>query len=83
MVPGYTVEEAFKSNYYKSFRDTESVDLTIARLETNGFLTYHTLVPGLDLGPDLFWALNKDNTPAQQAETIRPVWAAYLEEINK
>ena len=83
VVPGYTVEEAFKSNYYKSFRDTESVDLTIARLETNGFLTYHTLVPGLDLGPDLFWALNKDNTPAQQAETIRPVWAAYLEEINK
>ncbi|MDE6168351.1 MAG: extracellular solute-binding protein, partial [Acetatifactor sp.] len=82
VVPGYPEDAAFKSNYYKSFRDTESVDLTIARLEENGFLTYHGMVPGLDLGPDLFWAINKDNTPAQQAETIRPVWAAYLEEVN-
>lgn len=82
-VPGFDEDAAFKYNYYKSFRDTESVDLTIARLETNGYLTYHGFVPGIDLGPDLYWAINKDNTPAQQAETIRPVWASFLEELKK
>lgn len=82
-VPGYEDYEAWKSNYLQSFRDTESIDLTIARLIKNGKSTYHLMVPGLDLGADLIWALNKDNTPAQQAETIRPTWAAYLEELNK
>lgn len=82
-VPGYEDQPVYKYTYYKTMRDTESVDLTVKRLEENGVMTYHSMVPGLDLGPDLFWALNKDNTPAQQAETIRPTWEAYLEEANK
>ena len=82
-VPGFEDFETWKSGYYQNFRDTEAVDLTIARLVKNGRVTYHTLISGLDLGPDLFWAINKDNTPAQQAEAIRNTWAAYLEEANK
>lgn len=82
-VPGFEDFATWKSGYYQNFRDTESVDLTIARLVENGRTTYHTLIPGLDLGPDVFWAINKDNTPAQQGEAIRPTWAAYLEEANK
>lgn len=82
-VPGYEDYAAWKANYMKSFRDTESVDLTIARLEENGFNTYHTMIAGLDLGPDLIWGISKDSTPAQQAEKIRNTWASYLEEANK
>lgn len=82
-VPGFGEDAAWKYNYYKAFRDTEAVDYTIARLVTNGFSTYHGYVPGIDLGPQLYWALNKDNTPAQQAEAIRDQWASYLEEVNK
>lgn len=82
-IPGFEDFATWKSGYYQNFRDTEAVDLTIARLVENGRVTYHTLISGLDLGPDLFWAINKDNTPAQQAEAIRNTWASYLEEANK
>ncbi len=82
-IPGYEDDDSWKAGYYKNFRDTEAVDLTLGRLVTNGMVTYHTFVPGLDLGPDLYWKISKDNTPAQQAETIRNTWAAYLEEANK
>ena len=83
-VPGWEdYNESWKSSYYEKFRDTESVDLTMARMVENGMVTYHTFIPGLDLGPDVYWNINKDNTPAQQAEAIRNTWASYLEEANK
>ena len=52
-------------------------------MKENGRVTYHTMIPGLDLGPDVIWGISKDNTPAQQAEAIRNTWASYLEEANK
>ena len=67
-VPGYEDYNDALSGYYDSFRDTESVDLTITRLMENG---------------DLLWGISKDNTPAQAAEAIRNTWASYLEEANK
>lgn len=82
-VPGFGADAAWKYNYYKAFRDTEAVDYTIARLVTNGYSTYHAYVPGIDLGADLIWSLNKDNTPAQQAEVVRPKWESFLAEVNK
>lgn len=82
-IPGFEDYATWKSEYLKSFRDTESVELSIARLEENGFNTYHTMIAGLDLGPDLIWGMSKDSTPAQQAEKIRNTWASYLEEANK
>ena len=46
--------------------------------------TYHLLVPGLDLGPDLIWGLGTDgdSTPAAKAEAIRDTWQSYLDELN-
>lgn len=82
-VPGYEDYNDALSGYYDSFRDTESVDLTIKRLMENGRVTYHNMIPNLDLGSDFLWGLSKDNTPAQAAEAIRNTWAAYLEEANK
>jgi hypothetical protein len=48
----------------------------------NGGVTYHSFVAGIQLGPDIFWSISKDNTPAQQAETIKPTWASYLDTAN-
>ena len=81
-VPGYEDYAAWKSNYYNSFRDTESVDYTMARMMTNGIITYHTMISGLDLGPDLIWGISADSTPAQQAEEIRNTWQSYIDTSN-
>ena len=82
-VPGFEDYNGRTESFYNAFRDTESVDLTIARLNTNGRHTYHYNIPSLNLGPDLIWGMNRDNTPAQKAEAIRDTWAAYIEEANK
>ena len=82
-VPGYEDYNDALSGYYDSFRDTESVDLTITRLMENGRVTYNNMIPNLDLGADLLWGISKDNTPAQAAEAIRNTWASNLEEANK
>ena len=84
-VPGFEDYNGRVEAFYNNFRDTESVDLTIARMYENGMYTYHNLVPGLDLGPDLVWGMSQaeGSTPAAKAEAIRDTWAAYLEEANK
>lgn len=82
-IPGYEDYEAWKSSYYNNFRDTESVDLTLARMMENGMIDYNLMIPNLDLGEDLMWGISKESTPAQQAEKIRNTWAAYLDEANK
>ena len=82
-VPGFEDYNDRESGFYNSFRDTESVDLSINRLMKNGMITYHNMIPGLQLGADVIWGISKDSTPAQQAEAIRNTWASYLEEANK
>lgn len=82
-IPGFEDYAGWKTNYYKNFRDTEAVDLTLTRMMENGMITYHPMIPGLDMGPDLIWGISKESTPAQQAEKIRNTWASYLEEANK
>lgn len=82
-IPGYEGYDGSLSGYYQKFRDLESVDLTIRRLNATGMVTFHTFIPNLQLGADLFWSINKDNTPAAQAEAIRNTWASYIDEANK
>lgn len=82
-VPGFEDYETWKSGFYQNFKDTEAVELTVSRLMKNGRPAYDALVPGIKLGDDFIFAINEGNTPAQQAESIRPTWAAYLNEANK
>ncbi len=82
-VPGYEDYEAWVDDFLPNFRDTEAVEYTVARMLKNGMVTYHELIPGLDLGNDVIYAINKDNTPAQQTEAIRNTWNTYIEEANK
>lgn len=81
-VPGYEDHESWKDNYYKSFRDTEAVDETLAIMVDSGVIMNEKLVNGIDMGPDLYWGINKDNTPAQQAEAIRNTWQSYIDTAN-
>lgn len=86
--PGYEDYEGWKPGFMNTARDTESVDLTMARLVKNGKVTYHTLVQSINLGDDILWHLGWANeagqveTPAQKAEALRPSWNAYIEEQN-
>ena len=81
-VPGYEDVVTWKQSYYGNFKDTEAVDLTLQRMTENGMVTYHSFINGISMGSDLYWQISKENTPAQQAETIRPTWASYLDTAN-
>lgn len=88
-IPGYEDTETWQAGYYGSFRDTESVDLTLARLVTGGELMHHLMVSGIDLGNDLLYSLGYADsegnvyTPAQKAESLREAWGAYINDANK
>ena len=82
-VPGFEDFATWKSGAYQNFRDTEAVELTVSRLMKNGRPAYDALIPGIKVADDVIFPINEGNTPAQQAEAIRPVWAAYLEQANK
>ncbi len=82
-IPGYEDYDGTLSNYYQKFRDLESVDYTIKRLNSNGMVTYHNFIPNLKINNDLHWGISKDNTPAQKTESIRDTWNSYIEEANK
>ena len=82
-VPGYEDYEAWKASYYKGFKDEESVDETVAALTKNGMITYHGIIPNLNLGPDLTWGINADCVVSEQIDKIRDTWKSYIDEANK
>lgn len=89
-VPGFEDADTWKASYYGNFRDTESVDYTLARLVEGGTLLHHTMVTGIDLGNDILYNIGTANnsegvvyTPAQKAEELREAWNAYINDANK
>ncbi len=89
-VPGFEDSDAWKAGYYGNFSDTESVDLSLARLVTGGSLMHHLMVTGIDLGNDILYNIGTANneegqvyTPAQKAEELREAWNAYINDANK
>lgn len=81
-VPGYEDYDGWKSGYYNNFRDTESVDLTLARMVENGVLNYADVIPNLKQGEDYIWKLDADLTPAQVTEEIINAWQSFIDEVN-
>lgn len=79
--PGYEDYPAWRAGYYAKFRDTESVDLTLTRMVSNGMVTYDGLIPNLKLGEDLTWKLG--STPVSECvEAIAETWKSYIAEAN-
>lgn len=81
-IPGYEDYEGWKAGYYNNFRDTESVDLTLARMVENGVVNYADVIPNLAQGEDFIWKLNEEMTPAQVAEEIKNAWQSYIDDAN-
>ena len=89
-VPGFEDVETWKAGYYNNFDDTESVDLTLARLVSGGSLMHHLMVTGIDLGNNILYNIGTANneegqvyTPAQKAEELRNDWNTKIDEANK
>lgn len=88
-IPGYEDYEGWQSGYMTKSKDIESVELTLARMTKNGIITYHSMVPGIELGEDLLWTLGYPDangelaTPAQRAEGLRNAWNTKINEVNK
>ncbi|MBP3569761.1 MAG: hypothetical protein J6K04_11435 [Lachnospiraceae bacterium] len=89
-ITGFEDADTWKAGYYQNFRDTDSVDLTLARLVDGGSLMHHLMVSGIDLGNDILYNIGTANneegqvyTPAQKAEELREAWNAYINDANK
>lgn len=88
-IPGYEDYEGWQSGYMTKSKDIESVELTLARMVKNGMVTYHSMVPGIELGEDILWTLGYPDangelaTPAQRAEALRNAWETKINEANK
>lgn len=82
-VPEFEDYATWRVDGYSTFDDTQSVDDTVSTLMTHPRPTYNSAVPDIDLAGDVFYQINKDNTPAQIAEAVRNSWQAKLDEANK
>lgn len=90
-VPGFEDDdEAWKGEYYAAMRDTESVDLTVAKLRADAELMHHLMISGINLGSDLTYnlgtAINAEGklyTPAEKAESLRQAWNDAIDKANK
>ncbi len=81
-VPGYEDYSDYYAGAVNALRDMEGPEETLAFMCEKTVMFYHGFVPGIDLGNQLLWQINKDNTPAQQAESIRNSWQAYIDAAN-
>lgn len=79
--PGYEDYPAWRAGYYSKFRDTESVDLTLNRMVSNGMVTYDGLIPNLQRGSDLTYKLG-GTAVSECIEAIAETWKSYIAEAN-
>ena len=81
-VPDYEDYSDYYANYVNSFRDMEVPEQTLGYVGEKTYLQYHSFVPGIKVGDDLYWQISAENTPAQQIESIRESWQAYIDAAN-
>ncbi len=78
-IPGYEgyIELA---QFENSNFDTRALNETIPSMMKNGMVTYHTMVPGLDIGPDLLWHFKPSGTDV--SEILAGIRDTYKECID-
>ena len=83
-VPGYEDSDAWKAAYYKTYKDTRSVDETLAMMRQKGMITYHGVIPNMQFGPELTWVIGPFSGPISEVvSSIADTWKAYIAEANK
>jgi ABC-type glycerol-3-phosphate transport system substrate-binding protein len=80
--PGYDGTDDWKTSYYTNFRDTRSVDETIAILKKNGVVWYSPLITGLNTGDIEYGVYGRSETPAEAIEKVKEPWQALIDEAN-
>ena len=69
-------------DHYTNFRDTRSVDETIAILKKNGVVWYSPLITGLNTGDIEYGVYGRSETPAEAIEKVKEPWQALIDEAN-
>lgn len=82
-VPEYEDYSIYTPGYIENFRDTEAPEETMGYMKEEIVNQMHSFVPGISVGNDLYWQINKENTAAAQAESIRESWQAYIDAANE
>ena len=72
------------SNYISGAFDERSIDETISMMmePEHGMVSYHGLVPNLNLGPDLTWGIGPNGDVTQATENIIGTWTEYVNAAN-
>ena len=81
--PGWEDSDSWKSGYYAGFSDTRAVDETLAMMREKGIITYHGVVPNLQLGPDLTYNIGIGTDVTATVEAIRDTWKGYIDAANQ
>ena len=83
-VPGYEDSDSGKAAYYKTYKDTRSVDETLAMMRQKGMITFHGVIPNMQFGPELTWVVGPTGGPISEiVSSIADTWKAYIAEANK
>ncbi len=78
---GYIDLQQFGGNY--NF-DTRALNESVASMMNNGMITYHTMIAGLDMGPDLLWHFSPFGTDVSELlEGLRDKYKACIDEANE
>ena len=51
-------------------------------LTEKGMITYHGLIPNLNLGPDLTWGIAPGSVVSEKIDAIRDTWKSYIGAAN-
>lgn len=83
-VPGY--EGYLDLGQYRNYNfDSRAVDETCTMMTQKGMVTYHGLIPNLDMGEPFSWKFGKTaNTVVSEVlDGVRDSYKSYIEEANK
>ncbi len=81
-VPGF--EAYVDMTYYRNgIFDDRSIDETIMMMMDKGMVTYHNLVPNLDLNEPFLWRFNAYTDVAAVLDGVRDTYKAWIDEANK
>lgn len=83
--PGYTLDEAYKQQYYDQFRDDRAVDETLDMMhqEEHKQTSYLPMIGDIDLGDFCYGVYAGAETPAKKIEALTSQWDANINDVNE
>lgn len=82
-VPGYEDSDAWKNSYYEKYRDSRSVDETLAIVINQGKQLLTAIAGNIDAGDIIYDVYANRATPAEKIEEVKNKWQSVLDDVNK